>query len=408
MNNLLEEVREEAKKYEGLRIDSYIRQGSSRDGLKVIAPDEYDSVLEFHVEGLKTEPQPVKKNGTIIPGFCLFQIQQTSEQLQKKFPKLFKENAFVEDAGSFYLSSKNLHEKVLTSLVDTASHAVEKKMSGDKVDFKIRRKKNPPAINITIHLNDHAHDALMPQGKLKQSMGGEIDLDVVPAMLLKIDADTQYKGLKLNCPVHAVCKWVEGDTVKMLEFVPQKTLVWHVNSAGYEKHTLDVARKIQKQRYILTALRIMKTFFVKAKKVAKDKKESPPQMVSVLKSYHLKHVTLYLIMYTCFIYSSIDIPNAEVALTYFLCLLEAALEEKHLPHFYYSNSKINSMYPGFRSEGLKYDHFRKAAPDSLLQSLKSLQKLLMKECCVETKEVGSDMKKVVKEFKEEINSGRYF
>lgn len=406
MQKLLEEIRKEAAKYEGLRIDSYIRQGSSRDGLKVIAPDEYDSVFEFHIEGLKTEPLPILKNGKKIPGFCYFRISQTQDQLQKKFPRLHKEAVFVEERGAIYLSPKNLHEKVLTSLIDTASRAVERSITGES--FTIRRKKNPPAINITICLNDEVHASLMKQGKLKQQMGKEIDLDVVPAILLKRDETTYYLSMKLNCPVHAVCKWVEGDTVKMLEFADQKTLVWHVNSAGYEKHTLDVARSIPKQRYILTALRIMKTFFVKAKKMAKENKDSPPQLVSVLKSYHLKHVTLYLIMYTCFIYDSVNIQNAEMALTYFVCLLEAALEVKHLPHFYYSNSKIERMYPGFRSEGLKYDHFRKAAPDSLLQALKSLQKLLMKECRIDTKSIPGEMKRIVDEFKKEIMAGEYF
>jgi hypothetical protein len=50
MELLLKELRVKASTdYEHLRIDSYIRQGSSRDGLKVIKPDEYDTVLEFHI-----------------------------------------------------------------------------------------------------------------------------------------------------------------------------------------------------------------------------------------------------------------------------------------------------------------------------------------------------------------------
>lgn len=408
MKRLLEEMRKEAKKYEGLRIDSYIRQGSSRDGLKVISPDEYDSVLEFHIEGLNWTPCPVMRLGHVVPGFCFFKISQTQEQLQKKFPRLHKEMVFQNDGSTIYLCSKSLHERVLTSLVDTAARVVERSLPGENVDFTITRKKNPPAINITIRLNDEAHEQLMKQGKLKNRMMGEIDLDIVPAICLRKDGRTTYQGITLDCPVHAVCKWVEGDTVKMLEFVNQKDLIWHVNSAGYEKHTLDVARTIPKQQYILTALRITKTFFVKAKKKAKDEKRSPPQFVSVLKSYHLKQLALYLIMYTCHLHSSIRIDGANTALTYFLCLLEAALEVKHLPHFYYSNSKIQQMYPGFETQGLKYDHFRKAASDALLQALKSLQTFRMSELLIDTTAVDSDMKRVVDEFKKEISSGEYF
>lgn len=47
MELLQNELRVKAVNYEHLRIDSYIRQGSSRDGLKVVAPDEFDTHIEF-------------------------------------------------------------------------------------------------------------------------------------------------------------------------------------------------------------------------------------------------------------------------------------------------------------------------------------------------------------------------
>ncbi|WAQ98330.1 hypothetical protein MAR_022703 [Mya arenaria] len=48
MNLLLKELRCQAEHFEGLRIDSYVRQGSSREGLKVLKADEYDAMLEFN------------------------------------------------------------------------------------------------------------------------------------------------------------------------------------------------------------------------------------------------------------------------------------------------------------------------------------------------------------------------
>ncbi|XP_052230421.1 uncharacterized protein LOC127844341 isoform X2 [Dreissena polymorpha] len=45
MDLLLKQLREQAKKYEGLRIDSYIRQGSAREGLKVLDANEFDTLL---------------------------------------------------------------------------------------------------------------------------------------------------------------------------------------------------------------------------------------------------------------------------------------------------------------------------------------------------------------------------
>ncbi|WAQ98338.1 hypothetical protein MAR_022711 [Mya arenaria] len=66
MNLLLKELRCQAEHYEGLRIDSYVRQGSSREGLKVLKADEYDAMLEFHFDGLDNRIQQSiikKRNG---------------------------------------------------------------------------------------------------------------------------------------------------------------------------------------------------------------------------------------------------------------------------------------------------------------------------------------------------------
>ncbi|XP_052791601.1 uncharacterized protein LOC128225733 [Mya arenaria] len=52
MDLLQKELRSKGKRYEGLVINSYVRQGSSREGLKVLNADEFDAMLEFHFEGL--------------------------------------------------------------------------------------------------------------------------------------------------------------------------------------------------------------------------------------------------------------------------------------------------------------------------------------------------------------------
>ncbi|KAH3829652.1 uncharacterized protein LOC127876199 [Dreissena polymorpha] len=414
MKELQKEMRAEAAKYERLRIESYIRQGSSRDALKVIWPNEYDSVIQFQIEGLKLVSKPVTKSSVVIPGFCFFEIDEKWENLEKTLQKLCQKSVFVKSDGKLFLSSKNLHEKVLTSIVDAASAIVEKNIQDNKeVKFSITRKKNPPAINITIHLNEEAHNKLMVKGKLRKAEDstGEIDLDIVPAIKLRDDEKTTYEGIRLDCPIHAVCKWVEGDMKQMLEFVSEteKTLVWHINSSGYEKHTLDVIRTTARGHYILTALRIMKTYFVKAKTPAKDSKQSPPQLVTVLKSYHLKQIALYEVMFTCHLRPTVALNNTYDALLYFISLLEAALDAKHLPHFYYSNPLITRMYPGYEPPGgPKYDLFRKCPDDALLQAKKVLQNQLVTALRLVRTE-NKDMTKLVNEFKDKIIlSGKYF
>ncbi|XP_052277206.1 uncharacterized protein LOC127876197 isoform X3 [Dreissena polymorpha] len=412
MKELQNAMRAEAAKYERLRIESYIRQGSSRDALKVIWPNEYDSVIQFQIEGLKLVPKPVTKSSVVIPGFCFFEIDDKWENLEKTFPKLCQKSVFVKSNGKLFLSSKNLHEKILTSIVDAASVIVQNTIRDNKeVEFSITRKKNPPAINITIHLNEEAHNQFMVAGKLRKAEDGtgEIDLDIVPAMKLREDTTTTYQGTRLGSPIHAVCKWVEGDMNQMLEFVSEteKPLVWHINSSGYEKHTLDVIRTTARGQYILTALRIMKTYFVRAKTLAKDKKQSPPQLVTVLKSYHLKQIALYEVMFTCHLRPTVALNNTYDALLYFISLLEAALDAKHLPHFYYSNPLVTLMYPGYEpTVGPKYDLFRKCPADALLQAKKVLQNQLVTTLRLVRTE-KQDMTKLVNEFKDKILSGKY-
>jgi len=302
--------------------------------------------------------------------------------------------------------------------VDTAALAVQHTLAELYIsnDFTITRKKNPPAINITINLNDEAYGAIMKQGKLPSStkIVNEIDLDIVPAIKLRKDACTTYEGSFMGCPVHAVCKWVEGDTVRMLDFVTvdRRSLVWHVNSAGYEKHTLDIARSPShtQQRYILTALRIMKTVFVREKQSAKAGKTQLSQLVSVLKSYHLKQIALYVIMYTCHLDTRFRLTGAHDALECFIYLLEAALQVRHLPHFFYSNNRIEEMYPGFPTpDALRYDHFRKAASDSLGQALMSLRRSFMVKLQIEPlTNAAVDKQEMVEEFKRDISGGIYF
>ncbi|XP_052779276.1 uncharacterized protein LOC128216677 [Mya arenaria] len=413
MDNLLIEMRKEADKFEHIKLESYVRQGSSRDGLKVIAPDEYDTVVQFHIQGTHIKHVKVTndKNET-IPGFCYMQVHDTMEKLEKKMPRLYNKQIFEKVGDVVYVNTKNLHERVLTSIVDKATLAVEATLkTRENVKFSIRRKKKPPAINITLLLNDEAHEALMKQGRMKNKVDSikEIDLDIVPALKLSVDDSTRYEDIPLNCPIHAVCKWVEGDMVRMLEFIPHKPLIWHVNSSSYERHMLDVARTSSKGQCILTALRIMKTYFVRTKAIAKENKESPQQLVSVLKSYNLKQIAFYEILFACHLIPTIPIENTQQALQFFVFLLETSLSSQRLPHFFYSNSLVSKMFSGLPAqERLKYNLFRKAASDSLVQALKSLQNHCMPNVHLPRVQPNKAIAKALTMFKSEIERGPYF
>ncbi|KAH3773070.1 hypothetical protein DPMN_174421 [Dreissena polymorpha] len=91
MDLLLKQLREQANKYEGLRMDSYIRQESARESLKVLDANEFDTLLEFHIESHKghiDHSAITNASGKTIPGFCNLRIYGlTMDKLEKKMSK---------------------------------------------------------------------------------------------------------------------------------------------------------------------------------------------------------------------------------------------------------------------------------------------------------------------------------
>ncbi|XP_053391500.1 uncharacterized protein LOC123541466 [Mercenaria mercenaria] len=418
MELLQKEMRAKAEaNYEHLRIDSYIRQGSSRDGLKVIKPDEFDTVIEFHIEGLQFSEKRIYKNRKYVPGFCYLQIEQRPDILQKRYPRLWREGVFqVDGEGCVCFSSRKMHQRVFVSLIDQSCRAIEEKIAAIKrsrnVSFHITRRMNPPAINITIHLDDEANDLFMKQGQIRDrsDVVREIDLDIVPAIRLRVDKDTRYNGNPVNAVIHAVCKWKEEDAAKTLEIADQM-LVWHINSAGYERYTLDVARTNQKQKYILTALRILKTYFTKTNAAAKKENRAPPPIANILKSYHLKQIAIYLILFACHTYPTMRIDGAKRALACLVSLLETTLNAKHLPHFFYSNSMIGRMFQNYRVESgaLRFDLFRKISDEALRQAQLSFDNHLLKDIGFNRGEGDdADLTTLTSSFSNEIGHGEYF
>ncbi|XP_052795651.1 uncharacterized protein LOC128228394 [Mya arenaria] len=421
MDLLQIELRSQAKKYEGLVINWYVRQGSSREGLKVVKADEFDVMLEFHFDGLDDRIKQIYvidgDKRMFIPGHCYLELRDvTIELLRKNYAKLYKKGVFIEKEGKIFLSSKHLHVQIFESMVDSAVEKMNTEikihdiLEMKKCKFALKRKMNPPSINLAITFK--AAEQVFDIGPLKDK---DMDLDFVPAFLLRHDQTTSYEGELLKCPIHAVCKWAEENSLKALEIADQ-TRIWDVKSTGYEKHILDVAREDERKLYILTALRILKTYFVKTKKYAKESGCAPPQIVTVLKSYHLKQLAFYLLNYLCHKYPHFVVDGVQKALMYFIDAIRVALKEKHLPHLFFSdNNVIETMLPGYPllpGPKLRFDLFRKIPNDSLIQALFSLEKHLIPNLGFST---GGDSDyhdheraRVHQDFKSTVSGSDYF
>lgn len=398
---------QKASIYEHLKIKSYVRQGSSRDGLKVIAPDEFDTIIEFHIDDLQLY---LDEFAAEIPGFCYIEVKQTKDWLMKKYPKLYKDGVFDDTWNeTIYLNSRKLHGVVFKSIIDRSCSSIEKIISKDiaatdKARFNITSRINPPSVNIIIEYSNEAKKSLRLEGKRMNKADNirEINLDIVPALCMRTDNETLYNGKHLNCPIYAVCKWAEEESVRDMGFA-RSDLIWHLSTAGYEMHILDEARCDQRQRYILTALRIIKTLFANLRKST-----SPPQITTILRSYHLKQIAFYLILYLCHQYPSVQIDGVQAALKYYLAFLKETLKIKRLPHFFYSNTQIHLMLFGFFPNPFfveRYDLLKRKSAESLKQA----ERYLIREVYPQLKlsdnnYVDDDFRTIVSSYGREISA----
>lgn len=67
---LLKEIKAQAESYDGLGIKKFVKQGSSREGLKIRKADEFDTVLLYEIKGLDYEPVSLETQ----PGLGMLKI----------------------------------------------------------------------------------------------------------------------------------------------------------------------------------------------------------------------------------------------------------------------------------------------------------------------------------------------
>lgn len=100
-------MRKEAiKRFPGLAIGKTLRkQGSSREGLKVCDPLEFDVLLPFLLENVKTNNDAVfDNNGCIIPGLFKMEIIDPD-----KLPSWWRKfELLTYEQGKAYMNSVNI------------------------------------------------------------------------------------------------------------------------------------------------------------------------------------------------------------------------------------------------------------------------------------------------------------
>ncbi|WAR11301.1 hypothetical protein MAR_025481 [Mya arenaria] len=231
MHLFLKGLRYHASEYNGLVIEQYITQGSARDGLKVIAADEFDTMIFFRISELWKYIDPIRDKKD--PSFCRMKVVGlTGSQIQQRFPRLCKERVFIiTHSGDIYLSAKAMHEQVFKSIIDKTIAIINSLETAWINEFQLTRKMNPPAINIIVR---------------NHSATRSIAIDFVPAVCIDMQS-VKFRGSVRKFPVFAVCKW-QGKRDSYCH-------TWSVKSNSYENALINAARKDERGLFVLNALR---------------------------------------------------------------------------------------------------------------------------------------------------------
>ncbi|XP_052688070.1 uncharacterized protein LOC128166753 isoform X2 [Crassostrea angulata] len=377
---VVSEMRKEAiKRFPGLAIGKTLRkQGSSREGLKVCDPLEFDVLLPFLLENVKTNNDAVfDNNGCIIPGLFKMRIMNPD-----KLPSWWRKCELVsEERGKTYINTSNFHKKVFASLLDQTREGINKvlkKLTENTNDeYAVVRSVISPSLKITIHV--HSENGLKSFTNILGFLEDlyvrgegfpvykEIDLeiDLVPGILLSIDEfpkNMLNRNSFISCERYGVMKWVN----KKNHHIPKQDgdLIWRNSTCGYEKCIFDIAQKNSSQLYVMTACRLLKWALRKVTSSTNN------QLGSVLKSYHLKNLCFYCILFLTIPFERKRLSGVTEATGYFIEFIRLSLEAGNLPHFFHGNPCLSDIFPGsvFGEEKTKYNMFAMNSEETLVQA----------------------------------------
>lgn len=371
--------------------DNLIKQGSSREGLKVCDPLEFDFILPFRLDDdLRTKREYVfDHHGNRLPG--LFKEKIINDY---NAPEWMRKNDVLEDyLEGTYINTNNFQKKVFTSLLDKSVDEINSQLlrkTTSNESYRIVRSVYAPNLKITIHVRSpHGLKGLDVAvfGSSQGTQAIKIEADLVPALCLSSDTvpdpytfqgfnqsfhhhSTSYEDREMSCERYGVMKWVGENN----QFIPanNKDILWRKSTCGYEKHSLDVARRNQSQRYILTACRLLKGALHNFNRNSLGKS----QLESVVKSYHLKNICLYCILFLTIRSKEKKLSGVKEALGYFIKYLRLSIDAEVLPHFFYGNPYIDLMFPWTSFEEETYNLFSFKDPQTLRQARLILPKFL--------------------------------
>lgn len=383
VNEVLNKVSKHIKQYaqndyEGLVLDdSFIKFGSSRDGLKVVDALEFDCMMVFDIRGMQITPITATKDNTgkRNPGFLKIRVENGYE-LKQRYSWLARREILIQENGYFYFHTRNLQEKVFKSLVDKARQNLNDQLDELSSSFSIVRISKPPTLDIHISIDEtedisNLRDDLVrlqssrvfqahAYNEARQKVSLQIDL--VPALLIRTDLvpNPDNRSMNMYCPVYAVMKWAHKGIYYSAEGSTDQ--LWREDTSGLEKHVIDVAvqREEPSQRYLLTACRILKAYVANL--------PGHNQLHVVMASQYLKTLCLHSIVMLTVPGDQNCLSGVYDALGYLLYFLELCITNKNLPHFFYGNPGLVLIFPHAKYENEKTNLYQGISDETFRQA----------------------------------------
>lgn len=341
--------------YEGLSLSPVLlKQGSSRERLKVIKADEFDCIIQFEIEGVRKQWVPVIGNsGNEIPGLLKLRLLKHGPD----FPHWITKDKIVDGRG--FVNTDKLQKCVFTSILDQALSKINTILEGESThssQYMVRRSVKFPNLQLTVF-------------KSTSAMSGHelFSVDFVPGIL--IESDNVFNPLTkcmMTCERHAVMKWRNKNNPDIPE--ADYDFIFRNSTSGYEKHVLDVAYHNVNQRYILTAIRLLKTYLKNT--------SNPNQLPDLINSYHIKNAGMFCILFLTQPNKRNLITGVKQALGYLLFFLQQAIDKKHLPHFFHGNVWVLQMFPDFQLSSSSYNLLETTNSETLTQGRRGFQQAL--------------------------------
>ncbi|XP_033753127.1 uncharacterized protein LOC117336625 [Pecten maximus] len=326
--------------YPGLVLKDFIKQGSSREGLKIRNP-EFDMILPFAIEGVNIRPVPTKdSDNNSIP--ALFKLKVLNPQVKhgSRYQLLRESGVFEKHGSEMFLNAINVKNRVMSSIMDITfsriQEEMDKEVERDPYLFTLSKTITQSSVyrfKIKIKYGEDRRESV--EIRIENATPNVIEFNVIPGFLLQPDSvpdpNSWFSMLGFNssmeCDKYAVMDWVQKGRHSVPYPTPQ--LLWTESTCGYEKYIIDVSRRTKSNLYILTACRIMKAYI--------DIFDQSSQLRIILPSYLMKNIAIHCILLR------LEVSGVREALGCLMIFLEICLEKEFLSHFVYGNAHLSTM-----------------------------------------------------------------